>query len=123
MPIYEIVFYVFSLVMLGGAVMVITVRNPVYAALSLVLTFFSASAIWIVFNAAPLRRLSLDMNMESPLGIVSSGRIRRTSDGSMPAAFSGVGMSSRTTPSAVERISRARSGVIGFVKPAVIANE
>ena len=27
MPIYEIVFYAFSLVMLAGAVMVITVRN------------------------------------------------------------------------------------------------
>ncbi len=51
MPIYEIVFYAFSLVMLAGAVMVITVRNPVYAALSLVLTFFSASAIWMLLEA------------------------------------------------------------------------
>jgi NADH-quinone oxidoreductase subunit J len=50
MPIFEIVFYAFSLVMLGGAVMVITVRNPVYAALSLVLTFFSASAIWMLLE-------------------------------------------------------------------------
>jgi len=50
MPIYEIVFYAFSLVMLGAAVMVITVRNPVYAALSLVLTFFSASAIWMLLE-------------------------------------------------------------------------
>ncbi|NCF63002.1 MAG: NADH-quinone oxidoreductase subunit J, partial [Gammaproteobacteria bacterium] len=47
---YEIVFYAFSLVMLGAAVMVITVRNPVYAALSLVLTFFSAAAIWILLE-------------------------------------------------------------------------
>jgi NADH-quinone oxidoreductase subunit J len=45
------VFYVFSLVMLAGAVMVITVRNPVYAALSLVLTFFSAAAIWMLLEA------------------------------------------------------------------------
>ncbi len=51
MPIYEIVFYLFSLVMLTGAVMVITVRNPVYAALSLVLTFFSAAAIWMLLEA------------------------------------------------------------------------
>ena len=51
MPIYEIVFYAFSLVMLAGAVMVITVRNSVYAALSLVLTFFSASAIWMLLEA------------------------------------------------------------------------
>jgi len=50
MPIYEIVFYAFSLVMLAGAVMVITVRNPVYAALSLVLTFFSASALWMLLE-------------------------------------------------------------------------
>jgi NADH-quinone oxidoreductase subunit J len=50
MPIYEIVFYAFSLVMMGGAVMVITVRNPVYAALSLVLTFFSAAAVWMLLE-------------------------------------------------------------------------
>jgi NADH-quinone oxidoreductase subunit J len=50
MPIYEIVFYLFSLVMLGAAVMVITVRNPVFAALSLVLTFFSAAAIWMLLE-------------------------------------------------------------------------
>jgi NADH-quinone oxidoreductase subunit J len=50
MPIYEIVFYAFSLMMLGAAVMVITVRNPVYAALSLVLTFFSAAAIWMLLE-------------------------------------------------------------------------
>jgi NADH-quinone oxidoreductase subunit J len=51
MPIFEIVFYVFSLVMLAGAVTVILVRNPVYAALALVLTFFSASAIWMLLEA------------------------------------------------------------------------
>jgi NADH-quinone oxidoreductase subunit J len=51
MPIYEIVFYVFSLVMLAAAVMVISVRNPVYAALYLVLTFFSAAAIWMLLEA------------------------------------------------------------------------
>ena len=50
MPIYEIVFYLFSLVMVAAAVMVITVRNPVYAALFLVLTFFSAAAIWLLLE-------------------------------------------------------------------------
>jgi NADH-quinone oxidoreductase subunit J len=50
MPIYEMVFYLFSLVMLGAAVMVITVRNPVFAALSLVLAFFSAAAIWMLLE-------------------------------------------------------------------------
>ena len=50
MPIFEIVFYTFSLIMLGAAVAVISVRNPVYAALFLVLAFFSASAIWMLLE-------------------------------------------------------------------------
>jgi NADH-quinone oxidoreductase subunit J len=50
MPIYEIVFYLFSLVMLAAAVAVITVRNPIYAALCLVLAFFSAAAIWMLLE-------------------------------------------------------------------------
>ncbi len=51
LPIQEIVFYLFSLVMIAAATGVITVRNPVYAALFLVLTFFSAAAIWILLEA------------------------------------------------------------------------
>jgi NADH-quinone oxidoreductase subunit J len=50
MPIFEIVFYTFSLIMLGAAVGVVTVRNPIYAALFLVLAFFSASAIWMLLE-------------------------------------------------------------------------
>ena len=48
MPIVEIVFYVFSLLLTAAAVMVITVRNPVYAALFLVMAFFSSAAIWML---------------------------------------------------------------------------
>ncbi|HKJ16353.1 MAG TPA: NADH-quinone oxidoreductase subunit J [Xanthomonadales bacterium] len=51
MPIIEIIFYLFATVMTAAAVMVISVRNPVYAALFLVLTFFSASAIWLLLEA------------------------------------------------------------------------
>ena len=50
-PIQEIVFFAFSLTMIGAATGVITVRNPVYAALFLVLTFFSAAAIWMLLEA------------------------------------------------------------------------
>jgi NADH-quinone oxidoreductase subunit J len=50
MPITQIVFYVFSLVLVGAAVAVITSRNPVYSALYLVLAFFSASAIWMLLE-------------------------------------------------------------------------
>jgi len=51
MIVQELIFYAYSLVMVLAAVMVITVRNPVYAVLFLVLTFFSAAAIWILLEA------------------------------------------------------------------------
>jgi NADH-quinone oxidoreductase subunit J len=50
MPITEIVFYAFSLVLVAAAVAVITARNPVYSALFLVLAFFSAAAIWMLLE-------------------------------------------------------------------------
>jgi NADH-quinone oxidoreductase subunit J len=50
MPVIEIIFYFFAAVMTGAAIMVISVRNPVYAALCLVLTFFSASGLWMLLE-------------------------------------------------------------------------
>lgn len=47
----KIIFYVFAAIMVFGASMVITVRNPVRAALFLVLTFFASAAIWILLEA------------------------------------------------------------------------
>ena len=44
-------FYVFALVLLFAAFRVITARNPVHAALYLVLAFFQAAAIWILLKA------------------------------------------------------------------------
>ncbi len=44
-------FYLFSAVLLFAAFRVITARNPVYAALYLVLAFFQASAVWILLKA------------------------------------------------------------------------
>jgi NADH-quinone oxidoreductase subunit J len=46
-----ILFYAFALVMLAAAVGVISVKNPVHSALCLVLTFFSAAAIWLLLEA------------------------------------------------------------------------
>jgi len=51
MPITELVFYAFSLVLVAAAVAVITVRNPIYSALFLVLAFFSAACVWITLQA------------------------------------------------------------------------
>jgi len=47
----NIVFYVFAGIMVFSALMVITVKNPVQAALFLVLTFFSCAAIWMLLEA------------------------------------------------------------------------
>ncbi len=47
----KILFYIFAVIMIFGASMVITVRNPVRAVLFLVLTFFASAAIWILLEA------------------------------------------------------------------------
>jgi NADH-quinone oxidoreductase subunit J len=44
-------FYVFSAIMLIAALRVITARNPVHAALFLVLAFFNAAGIWMLLKA------------------------------------------------------------------------
>jgi len=44
-------FYAFAAVLLCAALRVITARNPVHAALYLVLAFFSAAAIWLLLRA------------------------------------------------------------------------
>lgn len=44
-------FYLFSVVLLFAAFRVITARNPVYAALFLVLTFFQAAGVWLLLRA------------------------------------------------------------------------
>ena len=46
-----ILFYVFGAILLGAALAMITVRNPVHAALFLVLCFFTAAAIWLLAEA------------------------------------------------------------------------
>jgi NADH-quinone oxidoreductase subunit J len=44
-------FYAFSAILIIAALRVVTDRNPVHSALYLVLTFFSAAAIWILLKA------------------------------------------------------------------------
>ncbi|MEJ2059620.1 MAG: NADH-quinone oxidoreductase subunit J [Gammaproteobacteria bacterium] len=51
MSFQEIVFYFFSAIMVFSALRMITVRNPVHAALFLVLTFFTAAALWLLMEA------------------------------------------------------------------------
>ena len=51
MEVKSALFYLFSAVMLFAALRVITARNPVHAALYLVLAFFQASGIWMLLKA------------------------------------------------------------------------
>jgi len=46
-----LIFYFFSVVLVGSALAVVLVRNPVHAALWLVLAFFTAAAIWLLLYA------------------------------------------------------------------------
>ena len=47
----EIVFYTLAIILLFAGIRVITTRNPVYAALYLVLAFFTAAGIWLLLEA------------------------------------------------------------------------
>jgi len=47
----SVLFYVFAAILIFAAFRVITSRNPVHAALYLVLSFFNAAAIWMLLQA------------------------------------------------------------------------
>lgn len=51
LPFTNIVFYMLAAILLFAAIRVITTRNPVYAALNLVLAFFTAAGIWLLLEA------------------------------------------------------------------------
>ena len=45
------IFYVFAAILIFAAARVITVRNPVYAALHMVLAFFTSAGLWMLLEA------------------------------------------------------------------------
>jgi len=47
----SILFYLFSAILICAAFRVVTARNPVHAALFLVLAFFNAAALWMLLQA------------------------------------------------------------------------
>lgn len=47
----QIVFYIFSSILVFAASMVVTVRNPVRAAMFLILVFFTTAALWMMLEA------------------------------------------------------------------------
>jgi NADH-quinone oxidoreductase subunit J len=46
-----LLFLIFSAITVGAALAVVTARNPVHSALSLVLCFFSAACVWMLLKA------------------------------------------------------------------------
>ena len=51
MTFQSIVFYLLAGILLASSLSVITAKNPVHAALSLVLAFFTASGLWVLLQA------------------------------------------------------------------------
>ena len=47
----SVLFYVFAAILVFAATMVITARNPVHAALFLVLAFFNSAVLWVIAGA------------------------------------------------------------------------
>lgn len=54
-----ILFYVFSIIMIGSAIMMIAARNPVHSVLFLILVFFNASALFLLSGAEFLAMILL----------------------------------------------------------------
>ncbi len=46
-PVYQIIFYVFSAVLIASAIGVVTSRNTVYGVMALILAFFASAVLWI----------------------------------------------------------------------------
>ncbi|MGQ5523776.1 NADH-quinone oxidoreductase subunit J [Chitinimonas sp. PSY-7] len=51
MTLTTVIFYIFSAILIASALRVITAKNPVHAALSLVLSFFTGAVLWMLIEA------------------------------------------------------------------------
>jgi len=51
MSVEAVVFYIFAIAVVFAGSMVITVRNPVHAALFLILAFFASAGLWLLLEA------------------------------------------------------------------------
>jgi len=50
-PIHEMIFYVFTAILIGAATAMITSKNPVTAVLLLVVAFFVSAVLWMLMQA------------------------------------------------------------------------
>ncbi len=51
MTLYDIIFYLFALITIGSAMLVVTTKNIVHAAFALLLTFFGVAGIYVLLAA------------------------------------------------------------------------
>ena len=50
-PVYNIIFFIFAIVLIYAATMVVVSRNPVHAVLFVMLAFFSSAVLWMIMQA------------------------------------------------------------------------
>lgn len=50
-PVYNVIFFIFSIVLISAATMVVVSRNPVHAVLFIMLAFFSSAVLWMMMQA------------------------------------------------------------------------
>lgn len=50
-PTYQVIFFIFAIMLIAAAVMVIVSRNPVHSILFLVLAFFASAILWMMLQA------------------------------------------------------------------------
>ena len=51
MELYDIIFYLFAIITIGSAIIVVNARNIVHAAFSMLLTFFGVAGIYVLLGA------------------------------------------------------------------------
>lgn len=50
-PVHQVIFYIFTVILIASAVMVITAKDPVKSVLFLVVSFFASSVLWMLMQA------------------------------------------------------------------------
>ena len=71
----QLIFWFFAAVLVFAATMVITVKNPVKAALFLVLAFFNAAGLWLLLQAGVLAILLVVVDVGAVVGVVAVGGV------------------------------------------------
>lgn len=51
MSLFDIAFYVFAIITIGSAIVVVSARNIVYSAFALLFTFFGVAGLYVLLNA------------------------------------------------------------------------